>query len=139
LGSEGLKKGDLLLGKWVDFQPADLNDADRYTFTKQRRRERRPSSIGLNIRGRVREFIQGVPHVENVNGPPFEHRSTDVPGVDEGSRLDGWDGSPLSRQSQRVTLDEVDLDVIGAAEPGRSLRDRLQDRLQIGRRAADEQ
>src|SRR5262245_9693282 len=70
----------------------------------------------------------------DVNRPSFEHCSANVPGSDDRPRFEGWNRSKLSRQSQRVAIDEVDLDVIGAAKPGRSLGNRIKDGLQIGRR-----
>src|SRR5262245_25574171 len=74
----------------------------------------------------------------DVNRPTFEHRSTDVPRRDDRSRFDGRNWSKPGRQSQRVAIDEVDLDVIGAAKSGRSLRDCVKNRLQIGRRTGDD-
>src|SRR5262249_22597968 len=71
---------------------------------------------------------------QDMNRPPFEHRSTYVSGWDDRSRFDGRNRSKLSCQSQRVAVDQVDLDVLGAAKGGRSLRDRVKHRLQIGRR-----
>src|SRR5262245_53813868 len=68
----------------------------------------------------------------DVNRPSFEHCSANVPGWDDRPRFEGRNRSKLSRQSQRVAIDEVDLDVIGAAKPGRSLGNRIKDGLQIG-------
>src|SRR5215470_18934225 len=74
----------------------------------------------------------------DVDRPTFEHRSTDMPRRDDRSRFDRRNWSKPGRQSQSVAIDEVDLDVIGAAKSGRSLRDCVKNRLQIGRRTGDD-
>src|SRR5262245_41530920 len=102
LVGKGLEQADLSLTERAAFQSADMNDADRDALTEQGCGKRSAHLFGHPS---IRELIQRRLNVVDVDRPPIQHYTTDVPRSGYWSCLGGRDRSALRTQPQELGFD----------------------------------
>jgi hypothetical protein len=136
---EGLEQGDLLVGERAHLGAPELDDPDRGALAHERRAQEGPEPERPGVHAGLGELVGLRVEIRDVDGPPLEHGAA----ADRAAReRDPEVGRLVHRAvvravAQVVTVEAEERGVGGAAEAGRALDHRVQDRLQSGRGGTD--
>ncbi len=132
---------DLLVGEGLDLVPPEREHPDGHALPQHRDPQDRPVTSEPDPRVCVVGIGQ---HVLDLNRPALEHRPAhDAPaagakGVLRDEALELGRDVARGRQPLQLAIEPVDDAGFGTAEPGRVLDERLEDGLEIERRATDD-
>ena len=135
---EGLEERDLSLREKLGLGAAEVDRTDRDTFSHQWDTEVCVNALPPRERAALREFVCLGLQVSNVNSLPIEHRSTIDRSPDqwEGRRDGNW--AVVSDEPELLALPAEDGGVERLAEARGALRQGIEHRLDVRRRAADD-
>jgi hypothetical protein len=142
LVGEGLEEGDLSLREEPRLGAADLDRANRHSFSHQGDAEDRAEAHAPRVLPALREFVRFALGVCQVDGPPIHHRSARDRPADErkGELPDGADEdrAVMGDEEEPVAVPAPDGGVERLAQARGALRHGVEHRLDVRRRARDD-
>ena len=134
---EGLQQADLLVGERSDLLTTHLDVADCDVSPQQGNTEVGPVSPLSRDGAAFRELVYLCLKVSGVDQPPLAYRAaTHRPTMKRD--VSGRHRAVMGDETQDVSIDAIDDDVERLAQPGCAARDRVEYRLDIGRRVGDD-
>ena len=134
---EGLQQADLLVSEGSDLLTTDLDVADRDVSPQQGDAEVGPVPPLPRDGAAFRELVYFCLKVQGVDQPPFHHRAA-ADRAPVKRDVAGRHRAVMGDEAQDASIDAVDDDVERFAQPGRAARNRIEHRLDIGRRTRDD-
>ena len=142
LVGEGLEEHDLAVGEALIGGAAKLDGAERHALAQQGHAEDGAEAHALRVRAALGELGRLILHVRHVDGRGVQHRAT--PGVAAGQgqgefahRTDR-NRAVVGDEHEAVTIAAAHRGIERLAQAGRALDDRVEHRLDVGRRARDD-
>ncbi len=138
LVGEGLEQGDLALGEGPRLGAANADHADGHAFSHQGDAEYRAMAQAPRGLAALRELVLANLYVGHVNGPPVEDGSAVDRPPDHRDGRRGRDGAVMGDEVREVPVSAEHGGVQRVAQASGTLRDRVEHRLDVGRRARDD-
>src|SRR5262249_39894001 len=141
LVGEGLEERDLSFAEELNLRSAELDAADGDPLSQQRNAEDRAETELPRVLDRVGKLAVFVLEVGDLYRARLEHRSASDGPADERERelsVALGDRTVMRDEGQPVAVDAEDRRVERLTQPGRALSDRVEHRLNVGRRLADD-
>ncbi len=138
MACEGFEQLDLLVGKRLDLRAADVDHTDGRAFAQQRR-HKKSSNTAPQVRA-VGEFLCLRLKVGNMDSSVLEQTLVaDRARVERSARrATGLYRTEMRYLDHLIALKQANHRVIGPAHLGRPLGNRIEHRLNLGRRTGDD-
>src|SRR6516162_768361 len=140
LRGECFQQCHLLIRKWPDLRAADVDHPDGGPFPQERRHKKSSSAAWVGAPYTVRKLLYLSQYVYNVDRPALEQGFVSQRAPRRGSpfRVIRWNRSVVRRQDRLIAFEKANSCVVGSAHSCRVLRNRIEHRLQVSRRATDD-